>query len=436
MFKKNMYFALGMTLLSVVVISVLFYVVLTNIGVVFGTIEQLISILSSVIFGLFFAYLMNPVMMMQERLVRRLFRHASITERGLQKLSRAIGVITAVLVFAAVVYGLLALVLPQLIDSLRDLFSEDNIQSIYTRVSKWVTKVTRDTPIEQWVKDNDPLGKAQTWLLEKVNIFDTISTALTGAYSVARTVVNMLIGIVVATYLLISKERFISQAKKMVVAFFNERHADRIFEISRLTNKSLGGFFVGKIIDSALIGVLSYIGMLILKLPYPLVASVFVGISNIIPFFGPIFGIGLGAILILLESPIHTLYFLIFEIILQQVDGNIIGPRILGGRLGISDFWILVSITFFGGLFGFPGMILGVPVFTVIYSLVSQAVRNAVKKKNHTVETSCYYDIITVSDLERYSDDFRESTVFYSGDTFDSEYDPDSDFEYEDGSEG
>jgi len=345
-------------------------------------------------------------------------------------------VITAVLVFAAVVYGLLAMVLPQLIDSLRDLFSEDNIQSIYTRVSKWVTKVTRDTPIEQWVKDNDPLGKAQTWLLKKVNIFDTISTALTGAYSVARTVVNMLIGIVVATYLLISKERFISQAKKMVVAFFNERHADRIFEISRLTNKSLGGFFVGKIIDSALIGVLSYIGMLILKLPYPLVASVFVGISNIIPFFGPIFGIGLGAILILLESPIHTLYFLIFEIILQQVDGNIIGPRILGGRLGISDFWILVSITFFGGLFGFPGMILGVPVFTVIYSLVSQAARNAVKKKNHTVETSCYYDIITVSDLERYSDDFRESTVFYSGDTFDSEYDPDSDFEYEDGSEG
>ncbi len=344
--------------------------------------------------------------------------------------------ITAVLVFAAVVYGLLAMVLPQLIDSLRDLFSEDNIQSIYTRVSKWVTKVTRDTPIEQWVKDNDPLGKAQTWLMEKVNIFDTISTALTGAYSVARTVVNMLIGIVVATYLLISKERFISQAKKMVVAIFNERHADRIFEISRLTNKSLGGFFVGKIIDSALIGVLSYIGMLILKLPYPLVASVFVGISNIIPFFGPIFGIALGAILILLESPIHTLYFLIFEIILQQVDGNIIGPRILGGRLGISDFWILVSITFFGGLFGFPGMILGVPVFTVIYSLVSQAVRNAVKKKNHTVETSCYYDIITVSDLERYSDDFRESTVFYSGDTFDSEYDPDSDFEYEDGSEG
>ena len=217
MFKKNKYFALGMTLLSVVVISVLFYVVLTNIGVVFGTIEHLISILSSVIFGLFFAYLMNPVMMMQERLVRRLFRHASITERGLQKLSRAIGVITAVLVFAAVVYGLLALVLPQLIDSLRDLFSEDNIQSIYTRVSKWVTKVTRDTPIEQWVKDNDPLGKAQTWLMEKVNIFDTISTALTGAYSVARTVVNMLIGIVVATYLLISKERFISQAKKTVV---------------------------------------------------------------------------------------------------------------------------------------------------------------------------------------------------------------------------
>lgn len=432
MFRRNKYFALGMTLLSVIIASVLFYVVLTNLGLVFGKISDFIGIISSVIFGMAFAYLMNPIMMFVERMVRRLLRTANITERGLQRLSRALGVIGALLVFLAVVYGLIAMVVPRLISSLEDLFSADNLQNYYEKANQALTRWTKDTPFEDWFLKHDPIKALTDWISKELDVFKTLSVAFNEVYSVAKTIFNMIVGIVVAVYLLFSKERFISQSKKLVVSAFNEKHADRVLEIAHLANKSLGGFIVGKIIDSTIIGILSYIGMLILRLPFPLVASVFVGLSNIIPFFGPLIGIVIGGVLILLESPIHALYFVIFEFILQQIDGNIIGPKILGGRLGISDFWILVSITVFSGLFGFTGMILGVPVFTVIYTLIAQAVNKALKKKNHTLDLEPYYDAVTVADIDRYRKDFQEPTVFSSGDTFETVYDPDDEFEYED----
>ena len=136
--------------------------------------------------------------------------------------------------------------------------------------------------------------------------------------------------------------------------------------------------------------------------------------------------------LILLQNPLQALYFLIFELILQQVDGNIIGPKILGGRMGISGFWVLFSITVFGSVFGFPGMLLGVPIFTVVYALCSEAINNSLKKKNLTQRTDEYYSILAVADLNQYDKDFGEATVFNSADTFETEYDPDDDFEFED----
>ena len=427
MFKKNKYFALGMTLLMVIIISVLFYVVLTNIGIVLGKLGELLGIVSSVIFGFAFAYIMNPIMKLVESGVQRLLRNSNMTERGLHRLSRAIGVTVAVIVFLAVVYGLIAMVVPRVIESLKDL----NPDEIYDAANRTITKIVKGTRLENWVRTHDPIKYAMNWLTKERDWFGTLNVAFSEVYGWAKTLFNMIIGIVVAVYLLISKERFIAQSKKIVVSMFKPKRAGRIREIARLTNRSLGGFLVGKLLDSLIIGIISYIGMLILDLPYPVIASVFVGLTNIIPFFGPLIGIVIGGVLILFKSPIECLYFVIFELALQQVDGNIIGPRILGGKLGISDFWVLVSITVFGGLFGFPGMLLGVPVFTVIYTLISQAVNNALERKQQPLETGVYYGIITVEDLERYQKDFQESTVFYSGDTFETEYDPDEDFEFE-----
>ena len=272
-------------------------------------------------------------------------------------------------------------------------------------------------------------------MTKELDLISTLSTAFTEVYGVLKVVFNMLVGIVIAVYILIAKERFQAQSKKLVVSMFKPQRANRILEIARLTNRCFGGFIVGKLIDSLIIGVISYIGMVILGLPYALVSSVFVGLTNIIPFFGPLIGIVIGGVLILLQSPMDCLYFVIFELALQQVDGNIIGPRILGEKLGISDFWILVSITLFGGLFGFPGMILGVPVFTVIYALISQSISNSLERKNLPVKTDCYYSIFTVEDLEAYNQEFQESTVFNSADTFETEYDPDDEIEYDESEE-
>ena len=432
MFRKdNKYFKLGLTLLMVIIVSVLFFVILTNLQTVAGGVKKFIGIISSVIYGAAFAYIMNPIMMAVERLVNRVFAKSNITERSLRRLSRTLGIISALIVFTSVVYGLLAMVVPRLYDSLLELFSPENLDSYYQKITAWISNVSKGTPIEEWVKNNDVLLKAQQWITKKIDVVAAINTAAVGVYGFAKSIINMLIGIVVAVYMLASKEKFIAQAKKIVASVFTAQRADRLMEIGRLANKSLGGFLVGKLIDSLIIGILSYIGMTILRLPYALISSVFVGLTNIIPFFGPIFGIVIGGVLILLQSPMQALYFLIFEFALQQVDGNIIGPRILGDRLGISDFWILVSITVFGGLLGFTGMLLGVPVFTVIYAVIAQNVNEALKKKNLPLRTDVYYTIETVEDLEKYKKEFATSTVFQSADSFETEYDPDDDIEYD-----
>ena len=200
--------------------------------------------------------------------------------------------------------------------------------------------------------------------------------------------------------MLLSKETFLAQLKKLVVALFNERHANRLLEFGRRTNKIFSGFVLGKIIDSAIIGIICYILMRILSLPYPMLISVIVGVTNIIPFFGPLIGAIPSAILILLINPLQCLIFIIMVVLLQQFDGNILGPRILGDSVGLSSFWILISITIFSGLFGVPGMIIGVPVFAVMYMLVSDFVKARLEKKGRPLQTEIYENIKSTDDIE------------------------------------
>lgn len=430
--RDSKYFRLGLTLLTVIILSALFIVALINIGIVFNAIKSIVAVFSFVIYGVIFAYLMNPVLKLAEKLVQRIFARSNMTERGLMKLSRALGVLVALLTFLAVIYGLLAMVLPELIQSISTTFSPDNLQTYYDKITTWLYNTMRDSPFETWMREHDPVKVVQDWLTKELDIFSTIGSVVSEAYGIGKVIFNMVIGLVVAVYLLIGKERYIAQVKKFIASVFKTRWANKIYEIGRFTNRSFGGFMVGKLIDSLIIGLISYIGMLILGLPYALISSTFVGISNIIPFFGPLIGIVVGGVLILLQNPLQALYFLIFELILQQVDGNIIGPKILGGRMGISGFWVLFSITVFGSVFGFPGMLVGVPVFTVIYTLCSEAINNSLQKKKLPPETDDYYSILAVDDLIEYDKEYGEATVFYSGDTFETEYDPDDDFEYDD----
>lgn len=431
--KDSKYFRLGLTLLTVIIFSILFYITLDNIGTVFNAVKQVLGVFSFVFFGIAFAYLMNPIQKIVEKGILKLLGRTNMTERGLRKLSRLLSVIAALLTFLAIVYGLLALVIPQLWESVTDTFSAENLQKNYEKITTWLNNVLKDSPIGDWLVETDPIRILQNWInTEQQNILERLGEAVTGAYGVAKVLINMIIGLVAAVYLLISKEKFIAQTKKIIVSVFRPKTADRLFEIGRLTNRSFGGFIVGKLIDSLIIGVLSYIGMVIFRMPYPLLISTLVGFFNIIPFFGPFIGIGIGALLILLQSPLTCLYFLIFEIILQQVDANVIGPRILGGRLGISEFWILVSITVLGSVFGFPGMILGVPLFTIFYTLISEAVRGALKKKELPERTDVYYPILEVADLKKPDAEAAEAVDSPAVETVETEYDPDEDFEFDD----
>ena len=194
------------------------------------------------------------------------------------------------------------------------------------------------------------------------------------------------------------------KGKKLVVAICKDKTADHIFDLGRRIHKVFSGFIIGKILDSLIIGILCYIGMLILKLPYPALVATVVGVTNVIPFFGPFIGAIPCTFLILLVNPLQALYFGVFVLALQQLDGNVIGPRILGDTIGISGFWVLVSITVAGGLFGFAGMLLGVPVFAVIYMLVDDFVVSRLKKKGRPVDTPDYYAIRKVEDLPQPQD--------------------------------
>ena len=209
----------------------------------------------------------------------------------------------------------------------------------------------------------------------------------------------MVIGSVCGVYILVYKGELCAQAKKLTIAIYREEKANRIFEIARRTNRIFSGFVIGKLIDAIFVGIVTYFALLIMGMPFaPLIATM-VGVTNIIPFFGPFIGGIPSAILLLIENPINALYFGIFIVVLQMVDGYIVENRILGEKLGISDFWVLIAILISGGIFGFMGMLLGVPVFAVFYTIIADIVNKRLYKKRLPTDTEIYGTIRSVTDL-------------------------------------
>ena len=227
-----------------------------------------------------------------------------------------------------------------------------------------------------------------TDLLNRVN--DLMSGLTAGVINILTELMNIIIGLIVSAYVLFGKEKFSRQCKKLTYAVFKPSSANMILHLTIKSNDIFGGFIIGKIIDSAIIGVLCFIGLSILDMPYTMLVSVVVGVTNVIPFFGPYIGAVPSAVLILLTDPRMGIYFIIFIIALQQFDGNVLGPKILGDTTGLSAFWVVFSILIAGGLFGVPGMILGVPAFAVIYYIVGMLVDNRLKKKKLPPDTDSY----------------------------------------------
>ena len=237
----------------------------------------------------------------------------------------------------------------------------------------------------------------EDWLRKNVlQQSDFIANITTGVYNVVRAIFNVIIGFIVSVYVLMTKEKFIGQAKKIIYAIFRPRYGNVVMEVGRKADEVFGGFFIGKIIDSLIIGCICFVSLAILRMPYVALVSVIVGVTNIIPFFGPYIGAIPSAILIFLVDPMKGIYFIIFIIVLQQVDGNVIGPKILGNTTGLSPFWVIFAILLFGGSFGVIGMLFGVPIFAVLYYIIKRVVEHVLKRRHLPEKTDEYIELDTV----------------------------------------
>lgn len=399
----------GLSAFLVIVAGVLFFFAMYRFESIAAGIDKVVDVLAPITIGLVLAFLLNPIVKWVEKILRPGLAKIFKKEDRVQKASRAIGIFVALVFALAVVTALFNMLIPELYKSIRDL-----VVTLPNELSAWgedINNLLKDDSttnriiksalleigdaLKEWVQ-TDLVKWAQTDLLAQTG--NLVSSVTAGVMSVVSVVTNLLVGIIVSVYALFSKEKFMNQSKKMIYALLPARRANITLHIARKANEIFSGFIIGKIIDSAIIGVLCFIGLSILKMPYTLLVSVIVGVTNVIPFFGPYFGAIPSAILILLVDPMKGLYFIIFIILLQQLDGNVIGPKILGDSTGLSSFWVIFSILVSGGLFGLTGMIMGVPTFALIYYIVKMVIQQKLEQKKLPISTEQYTEKSYVDD--------------------------------------
>jgi len=373
--KYRTYIYWGVTALAVLLLLVAAVFVVIRWSLVAALGAKIAHILAPVIYGAVFAYLLNPVYNRVQAAVMKLTKDIIPDEKGRKRLGGFLGTLASMCLLVAVVVGLISMLIPQLISSIRGVM--ETLPSSINNLEIWLEKILADNPdLEQQVMQH--YGAAadylQNWLTNVVvpNIYRIIGSVSSGVVLVVRAVFDILIGLIVMVYLLNMKEKLLAQAKMIIYGVFPLKIANKVIEEGRYVHQVFGGFIIGKLLDSLIIGLICFVLLGFANMPYVLLVSVIVGVTNVIPFFGPFIGAIPSAFLILLSDPMKCLYFLIFVLLLQQFDGNILGPKILGDSTGLSSFWVLFSILLFGGLMGFVGMIIGVPTFAVMYRLVTE----------------------------------------------------------------
>ena len=391
--KLRQQFSRGMTYFLVVAASILFYFSLLRLSDLSDGVLKVFGVLKPVVYGCVIAYLLNPIVNKVDLyFVPFLEKHMPDRKKA-RHLSRGTGILLALILLILVVTVLINLLIPELYTSIRnlvftlprqlgDVVNNLNEAKFDDSTTGTIIKTALEEGTDMFMK----------WMrTDLLNMTNEIMSNLTeGVFSVVSEIFNIIIGIIISIYILFSKELFVRQSKKGIYAVFSTDHANMILHLTTKSNEIFGGFIIGKVIDSAIIGILCFFGLSILNMPYVMLVSVIVGVTNVIPFFGTYIGAVPSTILILLNDPVKGLYFIIFILLLQQFDGNILGPKILGNSTGLSAFWVIVSILLGGGLFGFVGMVMGVPAFAVFYYIVDMILDNRLRQKNLPTDTTCY----------------------------------------------
>lgn len=389
----------------VIALGILFFFTIFRIKDIHKAWTDFIYILRPFVYGGVLAFLLIPVCNMLDKKLHRILSKVVKTEKHRDKICEGVSIFLSVIFAFTVVITLLYLVIPQVYTSLIRIIQE--LPDKITQSVNWLEKIIAKNPvIDEYL--NKISGTIDTNFKTWVNstIIPSIQSVLNGfsigVFSVVNFIKDIFIGVIVAIYILSNREKFSSQAKKIIYSTFSVKKANAILDETRFANKVFGGFVNGKILDSLIIAVLCFIFMYTAKMPYPMLISVIIGVTNIIPFFGPFIGAIPSGLLILLISPIKCLYFGIFILILQQFDGNILGPKILGDSIGLDSFWVLFSIIFFGGIFGFVGMVLGVPIFAVIQDIVKRIINNSLNKKKLSTIRNNYDGLQKIDEENKY----------------------------------
>ena len=394
--KKYLYW--GFTAFCVIACAILFYMALNYIDLLGQGIATLTRILSPFIWGLVIAYLLNPLVRVLQRkvfgpLCKKIFAKSGGKGVGV---ARTVSVVLAEIFMLAIITGLFFMIIPQLYSSIETIVTNSPIY--IESLTNWATKLLTDFPeISDYVAkllgdvNTDIVAWLQTTILPKLG--SVLSNVGMGVRYVLTGVYNLVIGIIVSVYILGDFEGFCANGKRILYSLLSVEGAKKLIDGIRFTDRTIIGFLNGKLLDSAIIGLICYIVCVVLNMPYALLVSVLVGVTNIIPFFGPLIGAVPSAIIILMVDPFKCLIIIIFIIILQQVDGNIIGPKILGSSVGINGFWIMFSIIVGAGIFGFWGMLLGVPVFVVIYTMINEGITRKLRHSDLPVEKEVYTNL-------------------------------------------
>jgi len=435
--SNNKFFRWGVTAFLVIAASICFYYLMFHGANIKAGFKTIINILMPVVFGLAIAYLLTPVLNFVEyRILFPLCKLCKIKESGKRNsLVRGVGIGITTFLFFLLIYSLCSMMLSQIVPSISNIVA--NFDTYINNFTRWLNKLLEDNPeMRDYVirSVNQYSGELENWLNDTVltKTSSLIMTVSLSVISVLKVLWNFIIGFIISIYVLASKEKFTGQAKKMVYAVFKKDVANIVINDFCFTHKTFIGFISGKVLDSIIIGLLCFIGTTFLNTPYAALVSVVIGVTNVIPFFGPYLGAIPSIILIFIVDPVHPLncvYFAIFILILQQFDGNFLGPKILGDSTGLTGFWVIFSITLFGGLWGVFGMIVGVPIFAVIYAAIRSMVDASLRKKKLPTESGKYINVCQVNDegLQEYTPHYklkkelRDKTHF--GETFISNLD-------------
>jgi len=400
--NKN-YTTIALYCIAVLAAVIILYAFVNNIASVWSGLTAILGYLRPVTYGILLALILNPILRFYEsKVLSRLRRKRAHTTRATHPARRrAVAILLTLLTVVLTIVIIFGLFIPQMIGSFGGLIKR--MPEYAEQINAFIRSVTDSLEAFRVLEPNSEVAKLITGLTSQLtsslsNIGGNVDAWLSAAASqilslgaqMASGFVNWVLGFLISIYILFDREKLFAQARKISVALLPERIVQWIDEISVEAAQIFKGFLVGKVIGSLFVGILCSLGMVILRIPYPIPIGVLIGLTNIFPYFGPFVGAILGTLLILLINPFKALLFLVFVIALQQFDNNVLEPKILGGRTGLSALWVVVSVLLFGGLFGMMGMFLGVPVFAIIYAVLKKVVAHSLIQKGKSADTRDY----------------------------------------------